>query len=83
MKPLNRRLLIDIIKEEEHQGAFYIPKEEKIEEFVAANVISCASDCSQDYTGQTVVIHSFGVESVKVKGKSYTFIGESHLICVE
>jgi len=35
MKPLNRRLLIDIIKEEEHQGAFYIPKEEKIEEGIA------------------------------------------------
>jgi co-chaperonin GroES (HSP10) len=83
MKPLNRRLLIEIIKEEEHQGAFYVPKEEKVEEFVPAKVLSCADDCVQDYTGKTVVIHSFGVEQVNVRGETYTFIGESHLICAE
>lgn len=83
MKPLNRRLLIEIIKKEEHQGAFFIPKEEKVEEFVPAKVISCAVDCSEDYTGQTVVLHSYGIEQVTVRGDSYTFIGENHLICAE
>ena len=33
MKPWNRRLLIDIIEEEPEQGAFFVPTEEKVEEF--------------------------------------------------
>ncbi len=83
MKPLNRRLLIEINKEEPQQGAFFVPVEEKVQEFLTAEVISCAEDCSQDLAGQTVVVHAFGIESVTVKGKSYMFIGENHLICVE
>ena len=83
MKPLNRRLLIEITKEETQQGAFFVPKEEKVEEFATATVLDCAADCSQDYTGRTVVIHSFGVEKVQVRGDTLTFIGENHLICAE
>ena len=83
MKPLNRRLLIEVIKEEPQQGAFFVPVEEKVEEFLTAKVLECADDCTKDLAGKTVVIHSFGREEVTVKGKKYTFIGESHLICVE
>ena len=83
MKPLNRRLLIEIIKEEPKQGVFFVPTEEKIEEYAVAKVISCAENCTEDLTGKTVVIHSFGTEEVMVKGQRYTFVGESHLICVE
>ena len=83
MKPLNRRLLIEVIEEEPQQGAFFVPVEEKVEEFVSAKVITCAEDCANDLTGRTVVIHAFGKEEVTVKGKTYTFIGENHLICVE
>jgi|TARA_R110000824_G_scaffold113536_2_gene263263 co-chaperonin GroES (HSP10) len=83
MKPLNRRLLIEVIEEETQQGAFFVPVEEKVEEFVTAKVVASASDCSNDLTGKTVVIHSFGKEEITIKGKKYTFIGENHLICVE
>ena len=83
MKPLNRRLLIEVIEEEPEQGAFFIPVEEKVEEFLVARVIACATDCTNDLTGKSVVIHSFGREEVIVKSKKYTFIGENHLICVE
>jgi co-chaperonin GroES (HSP10) len=83
MKPLNRRLLIEVIEEEPQQGAFFVPVEEKTEDFLPAKVIACAEDCTNDLTGKTVVIHSFGREEVTVKGKKYTFIGENHLICVE
>ena len=83
MKPLNRRLLIEVIEEEPEQGAFFVPVEEKVEEFLAAKVMDCAIDCTTDLTGKTVVIHSFGIEEVTVRGKKYTFIGENHLICVE
>ena len=83
MKPLNRRLLIEVIEEEPEQGAFFVPVEEKVEEFLMAKVIACAEDCTNDLTGKSVVIHSFGREEVTVKGKKYTFIGENHLICVE
>jgi hypothetical protein len=57
--------------------------EEKVEEFLPAQVINCADDCANDLTGKTVVFHAFGREEVVVKGKRYTFIGENHLICVE
>ena len=83
MKPLNRRLLIEIIEEEPEQGAFFVPVEERVEEFMLARVIACATDCTNDLTDKSVVIHSFGREEVTVKGKKYTFIGENHLICVE
>ncbi len=83
MKPLNRRLLIEIIEEEPEQGAFFVPVEEKVEDFLPAKVIACAEDCGNDLTGKTVVVHAFGREEVTVKGKRYTFIGENHLICVE
>ena len=83
MKPLNRRLLIEVIEEEPEQGAFFVPVEEKTEEFLTAKVIACAADCTSDLTGKSVVIHSFGKEEVTIKGKKYTFIGENHLICVE
>jgi len=83
MKPLNRRLLIEVIEEEPEQGAFFVPVEEKVEDFLPAMVIACADDCTNDLTGKTVVIHSFGKEEVTIKGKKYTFIGENHLICVE
>ena len=83
MKPLNRRLLIEIIKEEPEQGAFFVPVEEKIAEFLTARVIACAENCTDDLTEKTVVIHAFGIEEVIARGKKYTFIGENHLICVE
>ena len=83
MKPLNRRLLIEVIEEEPQQGAFFVPVEEKVEEFLPAKVISCANDCTRDLTGKTVVFHSFGKEEVTLRGKRYIFIGENHLICVE
>ncbi len=83
MKPLNRRLLIEVIEEEPEQGAFFVPVEEKVEEFLAAKVLACAEDCTNDLTGKSVVIHSFGREEVTVRGKKYIFIGENHLVCVE
>jgi co-chaperonin GroES (HSP10) len=83
MKPLNRRLLIEVIEEEPEQGAFFVPVEEKAEEFLVAKVLASAEDCTNDLTGKSVVIHSFGREEVTVKGKKYIFIGENHLICVE
>ena len=36
MKPLNRRLLIEVQEEEPQDGAFFIPVEEKVQEFLTA-----------------------------------------------
>jgi co-chaperonin GroES (HSP10) len=83
MKPLNRRLLIEVQEEDPQQGTFFVPEENKVEEFLVATVLSCAEDCSSDLAGKTVVFHSFGREEVTVKGRKYTFIGENHLICVK
>ncbi len=69
MKPLNRRLLIEVIEEEPQQGAFFVPVEEKVEELLTVRVVACADDCADDLTGKTVVVHAFGKEEVVVKGK--------------
>jgi len=82
MKPLNRRLHIEEIKTEPKQGMFFVPTEEKVQEFMTAVVLSCASDCAEDLSGKTVVFHTFGKEEVRVNSETYIFIGESHLICV-
>jgi co-chaperonin GroES (HSP10) len=82
MKPLNRRLLIEVIKEAPREGSFFVPKEEKPQDFVAAKVICCASDCSEDLTDKKVIVHAFGVEKIIFEGQDYTFIGESNLVCV-
>ena len=85
MKPLNRRLLIDVLNQEEEQsGAFFVPQTEKPpEEYTVATVLECSDDCRLDLTGKKVVFTTFGLENVKVNGEEYNFIGESHLICVE
>jgi co-chaperonin GroES (HSP10) len=82
LKPLNRRLLIEEVKTEPKQGVFFVPTEEKVQEFATATVISCATDCTRDLTGKTVVYHTFGKEEVRVDSENYIFIGENHLICV-
>ena len=56
MKPLNRRLLIEVIEEEPQQDAFFVPVEEKVEEFLPAKVVACAEDCATDLTGKTVAV---------------------------
>ena len=83
MKPLNRRLLIEVQEEDLQQGTFFVPAEERVEEFLTAWVVACADDCTTNLAGKTVVIHSFGREEVTVKGKKYTFSGENHRICVK
>ena len=83
MKPLNRRLLIEVIEEEPQQGSFFVPTEEKVEEFLPAKVLACADNCSVDLTGKTIIVHAFGIEEVTFQSKTYTFIGENHLICAD
>jgi len=85
MKPLNRRLLIEVLnQEEETSGAFFIPQEDKRpDEFLFGKVLDCADDCSSNLVGKKVVFTTFGLETVKVGSKEYTFIGENHLICVK
>ena len=85
MKPLNRRLLIEVLNQEEEQsGAFFIPQAEKPpEEYTVAKVIECSDDCRLDLAGKKIVFTTFGLETVKIDGKDCSFIGESHLICAE
>jgi co-chaperonin GroES (HSP10) len=85
MKPLNRRLLIEVLNpEEESSGAFFVPQEEKQRpEFSFGRVIACADDCSRDLAGSKVVFTTFGLESVTIASTEYSFIGENHLVCWE
>ena len=43
--------------------------------------MACATDCVTDLTGEKVVFTTFGMETVTLNGKQYSFIGENHLIC--
>ena len=83
MKPLNRRLLIEVLNQEEEQrGAFFVPQTEKTPaEYTVGVVLDCAADCNSDLTGNKVVFTTFGMETITLDGKQYNFIGENHLIC--
>ena len=83
MKPLNRRLLIEVLNQEEEQsGSFFVPQTDKTpEEYTVATVVDCATDCTLDLTGKKVVFTTFGMETITLDGKQYNFIGENHLIC--
>ena len=85
MKPLNRRLLIEILnQEEESSGAFFVPQSQAApQEFTFGKVIDCATDCSSDLVGKKVVFTTFGLETVTAGSKEYYFIGENHLVCWE
>tara|TARA_Y100000310_G_C20217280_1_gene594097 strand:+ start:320 stop:577 length:258 start_codon:yes stop_codon:yes gene_type:complete len=85
MKPLNRRLLIEVLnQEEETSGAFFVPQEDKTpSEFSFGKVLDCADDCSTDLVGKRVVFTTFGIEKVTSANREYNFIGENHLICWE
>tara|TARA_B100000131_G_scaffold29154_1_gene27372 strand:- start:261 stop:518 length:258 start_codon:yes stop_codon:yes gene_type:complete len=85
MKPLNRRLLIEVLNQaEETSGAFYVPQgEQKLPEFSFGRVVACAEDCSRDLTGSKVVFTTFGLETVTISSEEYNFIGENHLVCWE
>ena len=83
MKPLNRRLLIEVLNQEEEQsGAFFVPQTDKTpDEYTVGVVLECADDCSSDLAGKKVVFTTFGMETITFDGKQYNFIGENHLIC--
>jgi len=83
MKPLNRRLLIEVLNQEEEQsGAFFVPQTDKApDEYTVAKVLDCATDCALDLTGKKVVFTTFGMETIMLDGEKYSFIGENHLIC--
>tara|TARA_R110000744_G_scaffold246461_1_gene362962 strand:+ start:327 stop:584 length:258 start_codon:yes stop_codon:yes gene_type:complete len=85
MKPLNRRLLIEVLNQEEEQsGSFFVPQTEKTpDEYTVGKVIACAEDCKSDLVGKKVIFTTFGMETVVLSGSEYTFIGENHLICAE
>jgi len=85
LKPLNRRLLIEVLNQEEEQsGAFFVPQAEKApEEYSVGKVLDCADDCQLNLAGTKVVFTTFGLETIRLDGKEYNFIGENHLICAE
>jgi len=85
MKPLNRRLLIEVLnQEEESSGAFFVPQEKKAQsEFTIGMVVDSADDCTSDLKGKKVVFTTFGIETVKVGVQEFSFIGESHVVCCE
>jgi co-chaperonin GroES (HSP10) len=85
MKPLNRRLLIEVLNQEEEQsGVFFVPKTEKTpDEYTVGSVVACAEDCTLDLVGKKVFFTTFGMETVVHNGHEYIFIGENHLICSE
>ena len=85
MKPLNRRLLIEVLnQEEERSGSFFVPQEKKApNEFTIGKVLDCAADCITDLKGKKVIFTTFGLETVKAGTKEYNFIVENHLVCCE
>jgi co-chaperonin GroES (HSP10) len=87
LKPWNRRLLVELIKEEvsEQHPQILLPENYKPKEddpHVLARVVACASDATQSLQDQKVVLQSNGVETFKVNDKTNYLVLENYVVCV-
>jgi len=86
-EPLNRYLLLSLIKEEKEEKKSTILVPEDYSEIVRSRyetygVVAIAKDCEKiprDYVGQKVVVDNTMVEEVNIKGQTHYLILENYI----
>jgi co-chaperonin GroES (HSP10) len=84
-KPVNRMILVEVIKEQkEEQAGILVPKGYKeINPHSTARVVSVSPGCTIDVReGSEIVFETSVLEEVKTKGKVYSFVSENYVLCV-
>tara|TARA_R110000868_G_scaffold28022_2_gene105432 strand:- start:79 stop:351 length:273 start_codon:yes stop_codon:yes gene_type:complete len=84
MKPVNRHLLVEIpVKEvNEEKSAFLLPEDYKItevERYIKVNIVACADDCKQRWSGAAYVENSM-IEDISINGELYHIVPENYLV---
>ena len=86
-EPLNRHLLLSLVKEEKEEKKSTILVPEDYSETVRSRyetygVVAIAKDCEKiprDYIGEKVVVDNTMVEEINIKGQTYYLILENYI----
>ena len=85
-EPLNRHLLLSLVKEEkeEKKSTILVPEDYSVvkSKYETYGVAAIAQDCEKiprDYIGQKVVVDNTMVEEVNIKGQTYYLILENYI----
>lgn len=88
LKPWNRRLLVQLLKQEEEESGpqillpeDYKPKTEN-DYHVQALVLACASDATEELQNKKIILQSNGVEEFTVNNETHYLVLENYVVCV-
>ncbi len=84
MKPVNRHLLVEmpVVEKEEVATTFILPtsfKPQEVERFTRVQIIACADDCKQQYSGDAYVETSM-IEDISINSETYHIVSENYLV---
>ena len=85
-EPLNRHLLLSLVKEEkeEKKSTILVPEDYSVvkSRHETYGVVAIAKDCEKiprDYIGEKVVVDNTMVEEINIKGQTYYLILENYI----
>jgi len=83
MRPVNRRLLVELFEEEEESPLFILPEDFQEKSHRSYKVLATARDCNMDLkVGEIVIAHTSDPEAITFEGKEHLLLLENHVVCV-
>ena len=84
MLPLNRHILINLVKEEQKETSVLVPEDFKQKSpYIKAEVLAIAPDCSIDVkVGDKILLNNSMTEEVTCNNKTYTFVLQNYVLAV-
>lgn len=83
MRPVNRRLLVELFEEEEETPVFILPEDFQEKSHRSYKILATANDCSMDLkVGEIVVAHTSDPERIVFEGNEHLLLLENRVVCV-
>tara|TARA_R100000278_G_C5364341_1_gene126558 strand:+ start:136 stop:393 length:258 start_codon:yes stop_codon:yes gene_type:complete len=83
MRPVNRRLLVELYEEKEEAPAFILPDNFQEKSHRSYKILATANDCSMDLkVGEVVVAHTSDPEKIVFEGNEHLLLLENRVVCV-
>jgi co-chaperonin GroES (HSP10) len=79
--PHNKRLLVEVQKEEVEQSLFVIPDEARQKsEWTTGKVVLASDRDNAFFAGRNVIFLTHMLETISIHGKEYHFIESNHVV---
>ena len=83
MRPVNRRLLVELFEEQEEKPFFILPEDFQERSHRPYKILAAAKDCNMDLqVGEIVVAHTTDPEKILFEGKEHLLLLENRVVCV-